>query len=86
MTPEGVAFLNPRAIKTFGERKFQTAAGVRDGSSGRAPAGVFLALLSGDAGHGAKLAIIIAVVLAGCLLCMLCFVSADPIGRTLGRT
>ncbi|MGY3034544.1 outer membrane murein-binding lipoprotein Lpp [Bradyrhizobium sp. USDA 4354] len=28
-------------------------------------------LLSGDAGYGAKLAIIIAVVLAVCLLCML---------------
>ncbi len=33
-------------------------------------------LLSGDAGYGAKLAIIIAIVLAVCLLCMLCFVSA----------
>lgn len=43
-------------------------------------------LLSGDAGYGAKLAIIIAIVLAVCLLCMLCFVSAGLIARTLGRT
>lgn len=43
-------------------------------------------LLSGDAGHGARLAIIIAVVLSVCLLCMLCFASASLIARTLGRT
>lgn len=43
-------------------------------------------LLSGDAGHGARLAIIIAVVVCVCLLCMLCFVSAQMIARTLGRT
>lgn len=40
----------------------------------------------GDAGYGAKLAIIIAVVVSVCLLCMLCFVSASLIVRTLGRT
>jgi len=33
-------------------------------------------LLTGNAGYGAKLAIIIAVVVSVCLLCMLCFVSA----------
>ncbi|MCJ9702100.1 MULTISPECIES: MarC family protein [unclassified Bradyrhizobium] len=43
-------------------------------------------LLSGDAGHGRRLAIIIAVVVSVCLLCMLCFVSAQLIARTLGRT
>lgn len=43
-------------------------------------------LLSGDAGYGARLAIIIAVVLSVCLLCMLCFASASLIARTLGRT
>ncbi|TFW59634.1 MarC family protein [Bradyrhizobium sp. MOS001] len=42
-------------------------------------------LLTGNAGYGAKLAIIIAVV-SVCLLCMLCFVSASLIARTLGRT
>jgi multiple antibiotic resistance protein len=40
-------------------------------------------LLTGDAGYGARLAIIIAIVLA---VCMLCFVSAHLIARTLGRT
>lgn len=39
-----------------------------------------------DAGYGAELAIIIALVLSVCLLCMLCFVSAGLIARTLGRT
>jgi hypothetical protein len=43
-------------------------------------------LLTRDAGYGARLAIIIAIVLAVCLLCMLCFVSASLIARTLGRT
>ena len=43
-------------------------------------------LLTGNAGYGAKLAIIIAVVVSVCLLCMLCFVSASLIARTLGRT
>lgn len=43
-------------------------------------------LLSGDAGYGAKLAIIIAVVVSVSLLCMLCFVSAHLIAQTLGRT
>src|SRR5882762_1412095 len=43
-------------------------------------------LLTGDAGYGARLAIIIAVVLAVCLLCMFCFISANLIARTLGRT
>ncbi|OPY98023.1 MarC family transcriptional regulator [Bradyrhizobium sacchari] len=43
-------------------------------------------LLSGDAGYGPRLAIISAIVLAVCLLCMLCFVSAGLIARTLGRT
>ncbi|WP_439360967.1 MarC family protein [Bradyrhizobium sp. DASA03007] len=45
-----------------------------------------LLLLAGDAGYGARLVIIIAVVLSVCLLCMLCFVSASLIARTLGRT
>jgi multiple antibiotic resistance protein len=40
-------------------------------------------LPTGDAGYGARLAIIIAIVLA---VCMLCFVSAHLIARTLGRT
>ena len=35
-------------------------------------------LLTGDAGYGPRLAIIIAVVLAVCLLCMLCFVLGEP--------
>ncbi|CUU16701.1 MULTISPECIES: MarC family protein [unclassified Bradyrhizobium] len=39
-------------------------------------------LLTGNAGYGAKLAIIIAVVVS----CMLCFVSASLIAHTLGRT
>lgn len=43
-------------------------------------------LLTGDAGHGAKLAIIMAVVLSICLICMLCFISASLIARMLGRT
>ena len=43
-------------------------------------------LLAGDAGYGARLAIIIAVVLSVCLICMLCFISAHLIARTLGRT
>ncbi len=42
-------------------------------------------LLTGDAGYGARLAIIILVVLSVCLLCVL-FVSAGLIARTLGRT
>ncbi|MET3334734.1 MULTISPECIES: MarC family protein [Bradyrhizobium] len=41
-------------------------------------------LLSGDAGYGARLAVIIAVVLSVCLLCMLCLGSPDR--ETLGRT
>jgi MarC family membrane protein len=43
-------------------------------------------LLAGNAGHGGRLAIIIAVILSVCLLCMLCFASATLIARTLGRT
>lgn len=40
-------------------------------------------LLTGDAGYGARLAIIILVVV---FVCLLCFVSAGLIARTLGRT
>jgi multiple antibiotic resistance protein len=39
-------------------------------------------LLAGDAGHGPKLAAIIAIVRAACWLCLLCFISASLIGRT----
>ena len=35
---------------------------------------------------GARLAIIIAIVVAVCPVCMLCFVSAPLIARPLGRT
>ena len=41
-------------------------------------------LLTGDAGDGARLAIIIPVVVFVCLLCVVCFVGL--IARTLGRT
>lgn len=43
-------------------------------------------LLTGDAGYGPRLAIIIAVVLSVCLLCTLCFIFANMIARSLGRT
>ena len=42
-------------------------------------------LRAGDAGYGARLAIIIAIVLAVCLICMLCFVSVHLIARTFGH-
>lgn len=43
-------------------------------------------LLAGDVGYGPRLAIIIAIVLGVCVLCMLCFFFANLIARTLGRT
>ena len=43
-------------------------------------------LLTGDAGYGARLAIVISVIVFVCLLCVLCFLSAGLIARTLGRT
>jgi multiple antibiotic resistance protein len=43
-------------------------------------------LLTGDAGYGPRLVIVIAVVISVCLLCMFCFVSAHLIARSLGRT
>lgn len=43
-------------------------------------------LLSGNAADATRLAIIIAIILLVCLICGLCFVSANLIARTLGRT
>ncbi|MBR0826337.1 NAAT family transporter [Bradyrhizobium manausense] len=43
-------------------------------------------LLSGNAADAARLAVIIGIILLVCLLCGLCFASANLIARTLGRT